>query len=438
LTSRGVVVYCLAMGEEMAVVPRTQLDRYAELLVKIAVNVQPGQQLAIGALRGAPIESAAFVATLVEKAYVAGASNVHVNWFDPAIARLTMQHADIEQLASYSSWKVDSSMQLIGQDAAILSLYAPHPHLYRDIDPERVKIASRAEAEATHPVIQAIHGTNSVSWTVASVATEGWARLLFPDLHPTSRLSETWKLICRAARADVEDPETDWRAHLDQLGRRESYLNQARIQRLYYRAPGTDLAVDLIPSGRWVSSASSRSKRGVAFVPNIPSDEVFTTPLRTGVNGVVRSTLPFDYRDVLIENMVLWFERGEVVKASASTGLDMLNYLLEADANSRFLGEVALVPADAPLAQMHTIFHNGLFDENASCHLALGSGFAMTIEGGTTMTEEELLTRGVNQSTIHVDFMIGSEELDIDGETESGEIMPVLRQGIWARGTAFS
>jgi aminopeptidase len=356
-----------------------------------------------------------------------------VNWFDPAIARLTMQHATIGQLASYPSWKADSFMQLVEQDAAFLLLYAPDPHLYRDIDPERVNIASKAEAEAIHPFMQAIQGTFSVTWTVGAVATGVWAGLLFPDLPPDESIERTWELICRATRADVEDPVTPWQEHLDQLGRRESYLNQARVRRLHYRAPGTDLAVDLIPGSRWMSCANIRSKSGVSFVPNIPSDEVFTSPLRTGVNGTVQSTLPLNYHGVLIENIALRFERGKVVEASANTGLDILTGLLETDANSRYLGEIALVPADAPLARMHTIFYNTLFDENASCHLALGSGFAGTIEGGAALTEEDLRTRGVNQSAAHVDFMIGSDELDIDGETESGEIVPVLRRGIWAR-----
>jgi aminopeptidase len=445
------------MGEETALNLRTQLDQYAEILVKIGVNVQPGQQLIIGAGPEAlttPVESAHFVATLAEKAYAAGASNVQVIWRDPAIARLNMQHASIEQLASYPSWKADSFMQLVEQDAAFLVLYAPDPHLYRDIDPERVNIASKAEAKAIHPFMQAIQGsarvyardhdprarppggTFSVTWTVGAVATGVWAGLLFPDLPPDESIERTWEFICRATRADVEDPVTPWQEHLDQLGRRESYLNQARVRRLHYRAPGTDLAVDLIPGSRWMSCANIRSKSGVSFVPNIPSDEVFTSPLRTGVNGTVRSTLPLNYNGVLIENIVLRFERRKVVEASANTGLDILTGLLETDANSRYLGEIALVPADAPLARMHTIFYNTLFDENASCHLALGSGFAGTIEGGAALTEEDLRTRGVNQSAAHVDFMIGSDELDIDGETESGEIVPVLRRGIWATAAA--
>jgi aminopeptidase len=427
--------------EVPAVDLRIQLDRYAEVLVKIGANVQPGQQLLIGAgpeRFSTPVESAHFVATLAEKAYAAGASNVQVNWFDPAIARLTMQHAAIGQLASYLSWKADSFMQLVEQDVAFLLLYAPDPHLYRDINPERVNIVSKTEAEATHPFVQAIHGTFSVNWTLGAVATEAWASILFPDLPPDESIERTWEFICRATRADVEDPVTAWQEHLDQLGRRESYLNQARIRRLHYRAPGTDLAIELIPGGGWMSCANISSKRGVRFIPNIPSDEVSTTPLRTGVNGTVRSTVPLNYNGVLIENIVLRFEKGKVVEASANTGLDILTGLLETDANSRYLGEIALVPADAPLALMHTIFYNTLFDENASCHLAVGSGFAATIEGGAAMSEEDLLAHGVNQSATHVDFMIGSDELDIDGETESGEIVPVFRRGIWARAVAQS
>jgi aminopeptidase len=181
-----------------------------------------------------------------------------------------------------------------------------------------------------------------------------------------------------------------------------------------------------------MSCANVRSQGGVQCVPNIPSDEVFTTPLRTGVHGSVRSTLPLNFNGVLIENMALRFEGGKVVEASADTGMDILRGLLDTDANARYLGEVALVPADAPLARMGTTFYNTLFDENSSCHLALGYGFAATLAGGTAMAEEELLAHGVNQSAIHVDFMVGSDRLDVDGVTEAGERVPLLREGIWA------
>jgi aminopeptidase len=361
-----------------------------------------------------------------------------VTWFDPAIARLTMQHAAIEQLAKYPSWRADSFTQLVEQDAAFILIHAPDSHLYRDIDPERVTTASRAEWEANHLFLHALHGTFSVNWTVGAVATRAWAGLLFPHLPLVESIELTWGIICRSTRADADDPVAAWQEHLDQLTRRESYLNQAGIRKLHYRAPGTDLEIELIPGSKWMSCANIRSKRGVPFVLNIPSDEVFTTPLRTGVNGTVRSTLPLNYNGVLIENIALRFAAGKVVDASADKGLDILTGVLEADLNARYLGEIALVPADAPLARMRTTFYNSLFDENASCHLALGSGFAATIEGGTAMTEEDLLARGVNQSTTHVDFMIGSDELDIDGVTESGEIVPLFRQGIWAEAPARS
>jgi len=339
--------------EAPAVDLRTQVDQYAELLVKVGANVQPGQQLMIGAgpeVFHAPVESADFVVTLVERAYAAGASNVQVTWFAPAVARLTMQHAAIEQLASYPSWRADSFMQLVERDAAFLLMHAPDPHLYRDIDPERISVASKAEAEAGHPFVQAIHGTFSVNWTVGAVATAAWAGLLFPHRPPDEAIELTWEMICRSTRADAEDPIAAWQEHLDQLRRREVHLNQAGIRKLHYRAPGTDLEVKLIRGAQWMSCANIRSKSGVRFVPNIPSDEVFTTPLRTGVNGTVRSTLPLNYNGVLIENIALRLEGGKVVEASADTGLDILTGLLETDVNARYLGEIALVPADAPLA----------------------------------------------------------------------------------------
>ncbi|GAC1463258.1 MAG: aminopeptidase [Chloroflexota bacterium] len=424
------------MMEAAAIDLGTLLDRYADLLVTVGANVQPGQQVMIGAgSQGfyAPVESADFVAILVEKAYAAGASDVHVTWFDPTVARLRMQHATMEQLTTFPSWTLDSFMHLVDQDAAFLSLHAPNPHLYRDIDPERVTSAARAEGEATRPFSHALHGTMSRNWTVGAVATNAWARLLFPDLTPCEAIERTWEVIGRATRADVEDPIAAWRDHLAQLNRRENALNRDRLRRLHYRAPGTDLTVDLLPGSHWMSCANVRSKSGVPFVPNIPSDEVFTTPLRTGVNGTVRSTLPLNYRGALIENIALRFDEGKVVEATADRGADTLAGVLETDPNARYLGEIALVPADAALAQMRTIFYNTLFDENASCHLALGNGFAMAVEGGAAMSRDDLVARGVNQSATHVDFMIGTDELDIDGETESGETVPVFRRGVWAK-----
>jgi aminopeptidase len=280
--------------------------------------------------------------------------------------------------------------------------------------------------------MHAVHGTFSVNWTLGAVATRAWARLLFPQLAIDEALERTWKAIFQATRVEVNDTVGAWREHLNQLGRREASLNQAGIRKLHYQAPGTDLEIGLIPGSRWMSCANVRSGSGVQCVPNIPSDEVFTTPLRTSVNGVVRSTLPLNYNGVLIENIALRFEDGQVVEASADTELDVLLGLLDTDANARYLGEVALVPADAPLARMGTTFYNTLFDENASCHLAVGYGFAPTIEGGTAMSEEELLARGLNQSTTHVDFMIGSDQLDVDGITAAGKRVPLLRQGLWA------
>jgi aminopeptidase len=211
------------------------------------------------------------VATLVKKAYAAGASKVQVTWFDPAIARLTMQHAAIEQLAKYPSWRADSFMQLVEQDAAFIVIHAPDSHLYRDIDPERVTTASRAEWEANHLFLHALHGTFSVNWTVGAVATRAWAGLLFPHLPLVESIELTWGIICRSTRADADDPVAAWQEHLDQLTRRESYLNQAGIRKLHYRAPGTDLEIELIPGSKWMSCANIRSKRGVPFVLNIPS-----------------------------------------------------------------------------------------------------------------------------------------------------------------------
>jgi aminopeptidase len=413
---------------------QAQIDSYAELLVKVGVNLQPGQQVVIRVGREtapAPLEVAPFVHALARQSYASGASYVHVLWADAEIARLSMQHASDEQLASYPAWENTWLLELVAQNAALIMLSAPTPEAFQGVDPRRLTIRGQAMAQALHPFSQQ-QMVGAISWLIAAVPTSAWAARVFPDLPSETALEKLWALIRRATRLDADNPVAAWVAHLAQLRRRCELLEQARLRSLHYIGPGTDLTVDLLPESIWTSCASSQNKRGAPFVPNMPSDEVFTTPLRNGGHGTVRSTLPLYYNGTLIEDIVLRFEQGKIVEATSSTGIEVLRGALDTDEGARYLGEIALVPVDSPVASLRTVFFNTLFDENASCHLAFGRGIAQGLRGGNSLTADELLAQGVNESAVHVDLMIGSEHLDLDGITASGQTIPLLRQGRWA------
>lgn len=319
--------------------------------------------------------------------------------------------------------------ELAEQGAAFLSLYTPDPDLYSGVDSARVAIATRANARAGAQ-LAASAATLRHPWSVASIATRAWARQVYHDTPEEEAVAKLWDYIFAATRVDQDDPLGAWRRHLDGLNERTRYLNTARFHRLRYRAPGTDLRLELPERQVWIGGGNSVSAQGVAFVPNIPTEEVFSLPVRTGVEGVVTSTMPLNYNGNLIDGIRLRFEAGRIVEFDASKGRDLLETIIETDEGSHYLGEVALVPVDSPTNTGIPV-RNTLFDENASCHLAIGRAYPICLEGGAAMSPAELAANGANTSLAHVDFMIGSDKLNIDGETASGELVPVFRGGMW-------
>ncbi|WP_274365664.1 aminopeptidase [Paenibacillus thermotolerans] len=411
------------------------LDQYAELIVKVGANVQPGQPVLIGAgseMFTASVEAADFIRRIVQQAYKAGASYVDVNWFDPEIGRLTMEHAKLEELTAYPKWKVDWFENTASKGAAYIQPFCPNMDLYAGIDAERVNAVKRAESLATIEFRRSNISTMKQNWVIAAIPTKAWASRMFPELPDERALEELWSLVLRIARADGDDPVGTWRLHLEQLRKRQDYMNKMRFRKLKYASKTCDLELELPEKHVWISGANTVNGQGLPFVPNIPTEEVFTSPLKGSVNGTVRSTLPLNYNGSLIEGIQMRFENGKIVEASATAGEEALLGLLDTDEGGRFLGEIALVPSDSPLARMGKVFYNTLFDENASCHLAFGNGFPFCLEGGGAMSREELAGHGVNFSATHVDFMIGSEDLDIDGVTAEGETVPIFRAGRWA------
>lgn len=402
------------------------LDKYAELAIRVGLNVQQDQTVVIMT----PIACADFVRKLTKKAYDAGAKDVVIDWDDDEVKALRLKHAPESTLREYPMWRANGLEEMAKDGAAFLQIYAPNSDLLKDVDPERIAISSKTAASAREGFLKYLR-SNQVNWLMVSFPTAEWSAKVFPNLSEAERIQKLWEQIFKLTRVDKDDPVAAWKQHIENLTRKQKLLNSKKYKQLHFKAPGTDLYIELAPKHEWVA-AGSESERGIFFVPNIPTEEVFTMPYRNGTNGTVRSTLPLSYQGSLIDGFSLKFENGRVIEATAEVGQEVLNKILDMDEGARYLGEVALVPYDSPISQSGLIYYNTLFDENASCHIALGNSYPFTIEGGTTMSPEELALNGYNKSLIHVDFMIGSADMEIDGLLADGTREPLFRKGNWA------
>lgn len=404
---------------------QNMLDKYAELAVRVGVNIQKDQTLVINA----PIASADFVRLVTKKAYWAGAKNVYVDWHDEEIALIKYLHAPIESFSEFPLWKAKGYEEMAAQGAAFLSISATNPDLLKEVDPERIALANKTSAVAMQGYRQ-YSQTGKVSWGIVSVPTFEWASKVFPSAPSEEVINLLWEKIFTVTRVDQDNPIAAWQQHIQQLKERLTYLNTKRFKKLYFKGGGTDLSLELHKEHQWIGGGLSNEK-GIYFVPNMPTEEVFTMPLKKSVNGIVSSTKPLNYGGKLIQNFTITFEQGRIINFTAEEGYETLKKLIETDEGSHYIGEVALVPHHSPVSNSNVIFYNTLFDENASIHLALGNAYPLCIKNGGQMTKEELEEKGANTSLVHVDFMIGSEDMNIDGETTQGEIFPVFRKGNW-------
>ena len=402
------------------------LDQYAELTIKVGINIQPGQTLVVNA----PLIAVDFVRSVAKKAYLAGAKNVHIDWNDDQVSRLKFDLAPNEAFEEYPMWRAKGYEEMAEQGAAFLSIVASNPDLLKGVDPDKIATANRTSGLAMQTFRNYIQA-DRISWCVIAVPSPEWAAKVFPSLPTEEQVASLWKAIFKATRANLEDPVQAWKEHNAQLDQKMKHLNQRHYKTLHYEAPGTNLSIDLSDLHVWVSGGSV-NQQGVPFVANIPTEEVFTTPLKEGVNGTVQSTKPLNYGGNVIENFSLTFEKGRIVSFTAESGYETLQRLIETDEGSHYLGEVALVPHHSPISNMDVVFYNTLFDENASNHLAIGNAYAFCLEGGKSMSKEELEKNGANASITHVDFMIGSDQMNIDGETADGTREPIFRNGNWA------
>lgn len=402
------------------------LEKYAELVIKIGVNIQPGQVLLVQA----PLETAEFARHVVSKAYEAGAQYVQVDWDDEKTTRIRYEKAPDDSFGYYPKWTADMMEQLAEGGGAVLHIKVPDPELFRGIDGSKVATAVKAAAVAREKY-QAYVRSNKVTWSLIKAPTKAWADKVFADLPEEQRVPAMWEAVFQMNRVTEDnDPIAAWKDHIRTLKEKQEYMNNKRYKALHYRAPGTDLRVEM-PEGYLWLGGGDYNEAGHYFVANMPTEEIYTMPHRTGVNGTVSSTLPLNLNGRLVEGIKLTFKDGQVVEYDAVSGREHLTSLFETDEGASYLGEMALVPNDSPISKMKRVFFNTGIDENASCHFALGSSYPVNIEGGTKLSKEELLARGANVSLTHVDFMVGSEKLEIDGVLPDGTTEPVFRNGVW-------
>ncbi|MFQ3781585.1 aminopeptidase [Staphylococcus saprophyticus] len=406
-----------------------KLQQYAELLVGVGMNVQKDQPVFIRS----SVDALELTHYIVEAAYKCGASDVKVEYSDDKLSRLKFEYESVEffEKDAVKSYEVEKRMDYVKRGAANLALITQDPDLLNGIDSEKLSTYQRQYSTAYKGYMEASQ-KNQFPWCVAAFPSKAWAQRVYPDLTETEAYSKFIDEVLDIVRVDGNDPVENWKNHVENLSIHARKLQDKNYKALHYISEGTDLVIGL-PEGHIWEDATSYTSEGQAFVANIPTEEVFTAPHRLNVNGHVTNKLPLSHNGNIIDGFTLTFKDGEVVDFKADQGEDVLRDLLNTDEGARRLGEVALVPDDSPISNRNTIFYNTLFDENASCHIALGSAYGFNVEDGTEMTTEEKLAHGLNDSLIHVDFMIGSPDLTIYGITQDDEKELVFENGNWSK-----
>lgn len=403
------------------------LKKYARLIAETGVNVQDNHTVVLQI----SVDQAPLARLITEEAYRLGAAEVIVQWSDETIQREFLAHAATDRIENVPQYKIDQTDDWIAKGASRISVVSSNPDALAGVDAQRVAAFQAANGKALVNLRKATQA-NKVSWTVVAAASEGWAAKVFPELATSEeQVDALWNEIFKTTRIYEENPVIAWDIHDKKLQEKAAELNEQQFTALHYTAPGTDLTIGLPKNHLW-EGADSYNARGEEFMANMPTEEVFTAPDSRRVDGYVSSTKPLSYAGTIISGMKFTFKDGKVVDFSAEQGEEALKNLLAIDEGAKHLGEVALVPDPSPISQSGLIFYNTLFDENASNHLAFGSAYAFNLQGGTEMSEEELAEAGLNRSQTHVDFMVGSDKMNIDGIKEDGTIVPVFRNGDWA------
>ena len=403
-----------------------KLTQYAQLAVQVGVNIQQGQYLLINT----STEALPFARKVVEEAYKAGAGRVHVNLTDPFVERALFENATEEEFGNFPEWIVAQRDELIKRQGALMWIDADDPDLLSGIAPSKLSAHEKASGTALKNYRKAIMN-DDIAWSIIAVPSSKWAAKVFPDVAADKQVDALWDAIFKTVRIGEGDAVEAWRQHVAQLKTRAQQLNDMKIEKLLYKAPGTELTIEL-PTGHIWQTGSSLTPQNTTFIANMPTEEVFTLPFKHGVNGYVSNTKPLAYRGNIIDGFKLTFEQGQVIEATAEVGEELLQELLKVDEGASYLGEVALVPHHSPISESNILYFNTLFDENASNHLAIGEAYPTCFEGGRDLTAGQLEALGINRSLAHEDFMIGSEQMDIDAVLANGETVAIFRSGNWA------
>jgi aminopeptidase len=403
-----------------------KLDKLAEVAIKVGLQLQKGQDLVLTA----PLVAVPLVRLITAHAYKAGAATVTTFYSDEETTLARYRHGHDESFDRAPNWLYDGMAKAYENGAARLAIAGDNPMLLAEEDPAKVGRANKATSMAYKPALEHISDFD-INWNICSYPNPSWAKLVFPDLPIEEAVRKLADAIFAASRVDRDDPVAAWSEHNAELKKRSTWLNGERFAALHFTGRGTDLTVGLADGHEWHGGAST-AKNGVTCNPNIPTEEVFTTPHALKVEGHISSTKPLSHQGTLIDNIQVRFEGGRIVEAKASKGEAVLNKVLDTDEGARRLGEVALVPHSSPISASGVLFYNTLFDENASCHIALGQCYSKCFLDGASLSQEQIKAQGGNSSLIHIDWMIGSGQVDIDGIRTDGSKVPVMRQGEWA------
>lgn len=405
---------------------KSQLKKYAKLIVKVGLNVKKGQSVFIAA----GLDQPEFVTMVVEECYKAGASEVYMEWSHQPIEKLSSNYRSLESLSEMKPWNLAKWEYKAEKYACRLFLESEDPDGMNGVDQEKMSAARRAIYPIVKPFREKME--NRHQWCIAAVPGKAWAKKVFPHLSESKAVEAMWKAILYTSRADGNNPVQAWKEHNADLAARSQYLNDLGLASLEYESSnGTKLTVGLM-DGSLFCGGQEKLLNGRKFNPNVPTEEVFSTPKAGSAEGIVYSSKPLSYMGELIDNFSLRFENGRVVEVKAEQGEELLRKMVSMDEGAAMLGEVALIPYDSPISQSGILFYNTLFDENASCHLALGHGFNECLKGFEKMTNEQRKAAGINDSMIHVDFMIGTQDMNITGVTKDGKRVAIFRNGTWA------
>lgn len=403
-----------------------KLAQYAELTVKVGVNIQKGQTLLINTTT----DTIEFTRLVVKEAYAAGAGRVTVNFSDGEVDRAFFDNAPEDEFAKYPRWISEQRNELIERKGALLWIDAADPDLLSGVPVSKLSAQQKAAGKALTNYRKAVMN-DKIAWAIIAVPSKQWAAKVFPDVEVDMQVEALWEAIFKTVRIGEGDAVENWQGHLVNLYTRAEILNAKRYEKLHYTASGTDLTIELPNKHIWQTGASKTPEK-TSFVANMPTEEVYTMPSKYGVNGVVSNTKPLVFQGNIIDDFKLTFENGKIIKAEAGVGNDLLQELIKADEGSKYLGEVALVPHESPISASNILYYNTLFDENASNHLAIGEAYPTCYEGGSALSQEQLEEHGINTSITHEDFMIGSADMNIDGVLTDGTVEPIFRNGSWA------